>query len=527
MHLQSRLLSAAILAALAVAAPAFAAKSDHPAAGRALGLIDANKAATHRADADRFQIRDVIVDTDGTEHVRVSRSYRGLPVIFGDMVVHSKNGQFKSASQTLATKERPAVAPRLNADEAIVEAGTAFGTGFKGVPTASLVVYARGAKPVLAYEVRFNGAKADQTPTDMHYYVDAKSGAILDRWDMVHTADAVGTGNTISAGTVSLNTNSITGGYELKDTTRGNGYTQDHNNQSTTITTGTNFFDADNVWGNGANSDRASAAAEAHYGVALTWDYFKNVHARNGIRNDGVGAKSLVHVGTNWVNASWSSGCFCMRYGDGDGVTYRPLTVIDVAGHEMAHGVTGATAGLAYSADAGGLNESTSDIFGTMVEYYANNASDGGDYLLGEKIYISNPNGTKALRVMFKQNLDGKSYVCYPSRGFNSSPKSDPHYTSGVGNRFFYLLAEGTVVPASHSTLAKSDLVCNGDTDIVGIGRTKAEKIWYKALSTYMTSGTTYPGARAATLSAAQDLYGLNSAEYNTVAEAWNAVLVN
>jgi len=72
---------------------------------------------------------------------------------------------------------------------------------------------------VLAWEVRLNGEKADQTPTEMRYFVDAKSGKVLDAWDEVHTADAVGTGNTITLGAVSINTNSISGGYELRDNT--------------------------------------------------------------------------------------------------------------------------------------------------------------------------------------------------------------------------------------------------------------------------------------------------------------------
>jgi len=532
MHLQSRLLSAAILAALAVAAPAFAAKSDHPAAGRALGLIDGNSAATHRADADRFIAQDVIVDADGTEHVRFDRTYRGLSVIGGDMVVHSKNGQFKAASLTLKTKGRPDTTPQLSADKAIVEAGAAFGTGFRGVPSASLVVYARDVAPSLAYEVVMKGTKADQTPTEMHYFVDAKNGKILDQWDMVHTASSAGTGQTLYLGDVGITTNSVTGGYQMVDPSRGNGSTYDANGAAYTsaAANGVLFTDADNNWGNNAKTDRATVAADAHYGVAATWDYYQTIHGRAGIFNNGTGVKSYVHVGSGWNNAAWYNNT--MVYGDGDGTSWNPLVSIDIAGHEMSHGVNSATAKLVYSADAGGLNEGNSDIMGTMVEYFAANAADPGDYLIGEKIYINNPDGTKALRRMFKQNLDGVSYVCYPSRGFGKKPSDDPHYTSGVANRFFYLLAEGAVVPAGFGAgttynLTPASLVCNGNTAIAGIGRTKSQAIWYKALTTYMTSGTTYPGARTATLNAARDLYGTGSAEYNAVAAAWSAVLVN
>jgi Zn-dependent metalloprotease len=498
---------------------------------RALAQIESHGQAVGKAKGDTFEVRNVVTDADGTEHVRFNRSYNGLRVIGGDLVVHSHNGSFKGASLSNNNMARPDLSARLSSDQAIVEAGAHFGTGFKGTPSTSLVVFARDAHPVLAWEVRFTGVETkSQTPTDMRYYVDANNGKVLDFENLIETTAAVGTGKTLTLGSVSINTDSISGGYQMVDTTRGNGTTKDNNNGSTTSTTGSVFTDADNIWGNNSSSDRASAAADAHYGVAATWDYYKNAFGRNGIKNDGKGAVSLVHVGNNWVNASWSDACFCMRYGDGDGVTYRPLVALDVAGHEMTHGVTAAVNGLGYSRDAGGLNEGSSDIMGTMVEYSVNNANDPGDWLLGEEIYINNPDGTKALRRMFKQNLDGASFVCYPANGFK--PNNDPHYTSGVANRFAYLLSEGQVVPADFGAgttynLTPASLVCNGDAGITGIGRTKTAAIWYRAMDVYFTSSTTYPQARVATLNAAKDLYGAASAEYAAVARAWSAAAVN
>lgn len=523
MYLQSRLLGAAIASVLAVSAPAFAGNANNSSAAiRAKGLIDGPAAAAvQRADADDFSARYVSVDRDGTEHVRMDRTYRGLPVIGGDVVIHSRNGQFKSASMSLKSKGRPGITPQLSADEAIVEAGVAFGTGFNGVPTASLVVYARGAQPVLAYEVVMSGTRRDQTPTDMHYFVDAKTGRILDKWDSVHTANAAGTGKSISYGDVAITTNSVTGGFQMVDNSRGGGSTWDAKNNSDRMAArkGVLLSDADNVWGNYTNADRASAGAEAHYGVAVTWDYYKTAHGRNGIFNDGKGVKSYVHVNTNYVNAFWTGSA--MFYGDGDGVTYKPLTVLDVAGHEMSHGVAQATSGLVYSGDAGGLNEANSDIFGTMVEFYANNANDPGDYLIGEEIYISNPAGTKALRYMYDPAKDTRSVGCYSS----SVASMDPHYSSGVGNHFFYLLAEGSG-SKTFGGVTHTSPTCNGST-VAGIGRTAAAAIWYRALDLYFTSSTTYPQARAATLNAAKDLYGAASTEYNAVASAWSAVSVN
>ncbi len=540
MHLQNRLLSVAIVAALAVPASAFAMQpGQSQAAGRALGLIDGHAAALHRADADNFVARDIIVDKDGTEHARFDRTYRGLPVIGGDVVMHSRNGQFRGASQTLKTSSRPSVDGKLSQAQAIVEAGVAFGTGFDGVPTARKVVYARGASPVLAYEVLMRGTRADQTPTEMHYFVDAGNGRILASFDGIETgkptaqkgkpgggggatctSSANGTGKTLFSGNVGISTVSCSdGSFQMKDLTRGGGYTTDLNQR--TSGSGTIFSDADNTWGNNTTSDRATAAADAHYGVAATWDYYKNVHGRNGIANDGKGALSRVHYGRNYVNAFWSDSCFCMTFGDGGG-SYYPLVNLDVAGHEMSHGVTSRSANLTYSGESGGLNEATSDIFGTMVEWYENNANDTPDYLIGEEIYVNNPAGTKALRYMFKPSLDGASPDCYSSGIGNL----DVHYSSGVANHAFYLMAEGATTPAGFS-VTPAQLVCNGNTAAGGIGRDAAQKVWYRALTVYMTSNTNYAGARTATLNAARDLYGSGSAQYNGVASAWSAVSVN
>ena len=108
----------------------------------------------------------------------------------------------------------------------------------------------------------------------------------------------------------------------------------------------------------------------------------------------------------------------------------------------------------------------------------------------------------------------------------------DVHYTSGVANHFFYLLAEGAVVPNGYgagtpANLGPSDLVCNGNVGLAGIGRDAAAKIWYTALTTYMVSNTDYAGARVATLQAAADLYGAGSANHAAVAAAWDAVNVH
>ncbi|MGO1073865.1 M4 family metallopeptidase [Lysobacter sp. CA199] len=509
-----------------------------PAAAHARGLLTGMAAEeVHRVQADRFVARDVLIDRDGTEHVRMERSYQGLPVVGGDFVVHSQNGELKSISQgdNMRTFSRPEIKPNVSVAQAKVEAGAAFDGTIASIDNAGLVVFAQGTEPTLAYQMELMGDRRnDQLPGHFTYYVNAKNGKLLHAEDRIQTAAANGTGKTLLLGNVGIVTNSVSGGFQLVDTSRGNGSTYDAKNSSNHVSAfpgATLFTDTDNIWGNSVTSDRASAATDAHYGVAVTWDYFKNVHGRSGIFNDGKGVRSFVHVGNGMDNAYWWGPQKLMAYGDGS--TYRAVVAIDVAGHEMAHGVTEATARLGYYniKDTGGLNEGISDIFGTLVEFYANNPSDSGDYLIGEKLIKNNPSGTKALRVLFKQDVDGASKVCYPSGGFIASKTYqngpyDPYLTSGVLNRVFYLASEGVVVPSGFS-YTKAQLVCNTDTTIVGVGRDKVGAIMYRALARYFVSGTTYPQARTWTLQAAADLYGNTSSEYKALARAWAAVKVN
>jgi Zn-dependent metalloprotease len=539
MSLAPKLLSFAVLLALGGTATA---NTRSAAIERAQGLARANAGTLHASAQDRFSARDVIVDADGTEHVRFDRRYAGLPVIGGDVVVHSRGGRFRSASLTQRGELRLSTRPSQSQDDAVVSAGAEFGSDFRGVPGTSLVVYARGASPALAWQVDLRGVDHDGNDRDMTYIVDAKSGKVLDRWSNMETisrkrpggggggggggstctgtTSATGTGKTLYSGNVAISTQNCGTSYQMKDLTRGSGYTTDMGNG--TNGSGTIFSDADNTWGNNTTSDRASAGADAHFGVATTWDYFKNVHSRSGIADDGKGALSRVHYGRRYVNAFWSDSCFCMSFGDGNGSSYAPLVDLDVAGHEMSHGVTSRSADLTYSGESGGLNEATSDIFGTMVEFYANNANDTPDYLIGEEIYISNPGNTKALRWMYDPSKDGASPNCYVS----NIGSLDVHYSSGLANHFFYLLAEGTT-DRTYSGVVHHSPTCAGGATASGIGRAKAEKIWYRALTVYMTSNTNYAGARTATINAANDLYGPGSAEANAVAGTWTAVGVN
>jgi Zn-dependent metalloprotease len=310
---------------------------------------------------------------------------------------------------------------------------------------------------------------------------------------------------------VALTTDLVGSTYNLRDPSRGNQYTINMKNRTSG---GSLFTDADNLWGDGTLANVQTVGVDAQYGTSVTWDYYKTVHGRTGIANDGKGAYNRVHYSRRYNNAFWSDSCFCMTYGDGNSQIW-PLTSIDVAGHEMAHGVTSRTAGLIYSGESGGLNEATSDIFGAMVEYFANNPQDTPDYIIGEEIFKT----SGFIRDMRNPSVDGVSADCW----YAGVGNIDVHYSSGVANHFFYLLAEGTTAGVPSKTcVAGNTKVATGNGTLTGIGRDKAAKIWYRALTVYLTQNSNYAAARTATINAANDLYG--APEAAAVAAAWTAV---
>ncbi|MFC9631121.1 M4 family metallopeptidase [Streptomyces mirabilis] len=498
------------------------------AAARTSLIQQADAAASETAQQiglgakEKLVVRDVLKDADGTVHTRYERTYNGLPVLGGDLVVHeSKAGKTEGVTKAVKTAIKVAsLKPQVTTAKAEKQALTAAKAAGSEKTTADRaprkVIWAATGKPTLAYETVIGGLQDDGTPNELHVITDAATGKKLYEYQGIET----GTGKTLYSGTVSLNTTLSGSTYQLTDGTRG-GHKTYNKSHTTSSSTGTLFTDADDTWGTGTASSSTTdqtAAADAAYGAQETWDFYKNTFGRSGIKNNGVGAYSRVHYGNAYVNAFWDDSCFCMTYGDGSGNTH-PLTSLDVAGHEMSHGVTANTAGLNYSGESGGLNEATSDIFGTGVEFYANNASDPGDYLIGEKINI-NGDGTP-LRYMDKPSKDGGSADYWSS----SVGNLDVHYSSGVANHFFYLLSEGSGAKTINGVSYNSPTY-NG-TAVTGIGRDKALQIWYKALTTYFTSTTNYKSARTGTLSAASALYGSTSAEYKAVAAAWTAVNVS
>jgi Zn-dependent metalloprotease len=227
------------------------------------------------------------------------------------------------------------------------------------------------------------------------------------------------------------------------------------------------------------------------------------------------------HVNTAYDNAYYSDTCKCMFIGDGS--FFNSLGAIDVIGHEMGHGVTASTSNLLYAGESGGLNESSSDISGEMVESYARAGgtgalipNTGNDWAMGTEI---SKNATP-LRYLYKPSKDGSS----PDAWSLTLRSLDVHYSSGPNNRMFYFLSQGS--NADKSSEFSSKYLVKKPLAMSGIGSDKAFRIWFKSLTTKFTASTNYADARAKMIQSAQELYGAGSKEDKAVQRAYAAINV-
>ncbi|MFD8808777.1 M4 family metallopeptidase [Streptomyces sp. NPDC059597] len=531
----------------------------------------AHAAETGVATGDELEPQDVMFDPEGGRHVRFTRTHDGLPVLGGDLVVHLDRqlgyaGVTRAADHTV----RPATTDaKVTPAQAATAAAQAAG-GQAGTP--QLVVDARAGAAHLAYQVTVTGSTLDDDGGSHTVVVDALTGhvrsdtpdadefispklvkALRSHGETIapatgsgttaaatplvagvaaskYPATAHGTGKTLFVGSVGLTTTQTSKGhFQLKDPSRYGTETRDaKNHMSETFGSGTKITGTTNVWGNGKTTSRNSAAADAQYGISKTLDFYRTTFSRKGIAGDSKPARAMVHWGRSVANAFWDSECGCMLYGDGDGdMIKKPLVVLDVTGHELTHGVVDATAKLEPTfvdrngnqyGEPGSLNESLADIFGSNVEFYANNTKNPPNYLIGEKLGLKQ----KFLRRLDHPSLDKlEQTVDYWSPEVYST---EVHAGSGVSSHAYYLLAEGSGKKTIKGVAYNSPTYDGGS--VKGIGRTKATAIFYRALTRYMVSSTDFHDARVATLKAAKDLYGASSTEYKTVDRAWAAVNV-
>src|SRR5262245_52234003 len=266
------------------------------------------------------------------------------------------------------------------------------------------------------------------------------------------------------------------------------------------------------VRGEGDPKTNDLAADEAYDGAGDTYDLYHDIFGRNSIDDHGLRLDSSVHFGQQYDNAFWNGRQ--MVYGDGDEQLFNRFTIsVDVIGHELTHGVTQYEAGLVYSGQSGALNESMSDVFGSLVKQKRlGQTADKADWLIGQGLLTSSVKG-KALRSMkepgtaYNDPVLGKDPQPARMRDYvnTTSDNGGVHINSGIPNHAFYLAA----------------------VEIGGYAWEKAGKIWYVALTERFRRQSTFQTAAKATFQVAGDLYGVGTHEQQAVSRAWAAVDIN
>ncbi|MEW6469766.1 MAG: M4 family metallopeptidase [Bacteroidota bacterium] len=357
----------------------------------------------------------------------------------------------------------------------------------------------------LAYKFDIYAAE----PMSRNYvYVDALTGEVINKRDRIHHADVPAGGITMYAGNQTWTADQVNPtSYRLRETARGQGLETYNLLNGTNYGNAVDFTDSDNNWTSTANDDHA--AHDAHWGAEATYDYYGQIHSRNGIDNNGMLMLSYVHYSNNYNNAFWNGSE--MTYGDGSGTAggFNPLTALDVCGHEFTHGVTEFSSNLVYSYQSGALNESFSDIFGTCIEFWKTPSL--ADFLIGEQITVTQPS---ALRSMSNPNQYGDP-DCYLGTNWytGTGDNGGVHTNSGVQNYWFYLLCVGGS--------GTNDV--NNAFSVTGIGIANAERIAYRNNNVYLTSNSQYIDARTGSIQAAQDLFGACTPEVIATTNAWYA----
>ncbi|HEX7153533.1 MAG TPA: M4 family metallopeptidase [Thermoanaerobaculia bacterium] len=441
-------------------------------------FLKAQKDLLKMQGTEDFDVIGTHKDGLGQTHFRLREKLRGLPVIGGEYIVHvdgtgkvfAMNGRFA------ADKDLPRHAT-VDAWGALARAAAQAGINnpsWQDVKAELVYVINERGNAFLAWMAR--AAHVDEQGTQLDkIYADATSGDLVMKDATIHRARDRRT-YTANFGT------SIPGTLILSETT-------------------------------GTTADLSISKAHEYAGV--TYDYFKNVHNRDSYNNAGAALVSTVHYSSNYNNAGWTGSQ--MIYGDGDGIQFGPFSrSLDVVAHELSHAVTDFTADLVYSYESGALNEATSDILGAAAEAWKYGSVSALTWKIGEDCYTP-ATANDALRYMNNPTADGYSKDYYPERLTGSADSGGVHGNSGIGNLAWYLMVAGGSHPRGKTTTVVPALNATAMTSV-----DMGAKIWYRALTVYMTSTTNFAAARTATAQAATDLYGAAAAD--SVNKAWEAV---
>ncbi|UYZ22376.1 M4 family metallopeptidase [Mesobacillus jeotgali] len=497
----------------------FSEKFTSSTASNALNYLKKNQDKTGIPHPDQnLKVKSTEKDELGMTHVRFNQSVNGVNVEGAEVIVHfNKNNEIVSVNgrtnQTI-TADSVDTNASLSSDEALSAALASVNAPEELTyePTSELVVLPFEGKNYTAYKVNVNFM--GEEPGNWFVFVDAKTGEVIDQYNgLMHTDEQTqkGSGKGVHGEHRELH---IT---QVKEPNAGTKFAladYSHENLGGIIT-----YDAKNDYsfsndkvhmGNSAAfiSDYDRAAVDAHYNSEKVYDYFLNEHGRNSLDGNGMAIISRVHYGNNYNNASWNGRW--MTYGDGDGKFMISLSAgLDVAAHEMTHGVISHSANLVYRNQSGALNESFADVFGALV--------DDSDWEMGEDIMApeAKANGSTVLRSLSNPNgviVSNEQRRAYSTNGgvypdhmdeFYHMPTSvdggGVHVNSSITNHAAYLIAQD-------------------------LGREKLGKIYYRALTVYLTSNSDFSDARQAIVQSAIDLYGEGSEEEAAVHSGFDEV---
>ncbi|WP_298424091.1 M4 family metallopeptidase [uncultured Kordia sp.] len=518
-------------------------------------------------EKNTFQSMIVNQDRTGMKHEKMQQYYNGIKVEFGTLIIHSKNNTVKSINGEVYDGLGINLSPSLSAQEAFNKATAHIGAQeylWSNPSEAAAINYAKPAGELVllpemnTYSGLLNLAYkfdiyATQPVSRGEVYVDAVTGEILFYNKIIkhHNNEGrellnnpanlltvsenesemfvLGSANTRYSGLRDIETRLETSGsYTLNDDSR-NVFTRDAQNipfGGGYINNFAEFTDADNIW---ALPGLDNAALDAHWGAMESYDYWLNVHGRDGIDGNGFSMRSYVHVnspqtGGTWQNAAWNGSV--MSYGDGGG-NIQPLTCLDIVAHEIGHGVTQFANNLVYARESGALNEGYSDLWGAAIEFRAKGNGDDLNpnietWQIGEEITpgngirsMSNPNTFGDPDTYEGVNWRATSTIGCPTPN-NTNDQCGVHSNSGVLNHWFYLLVQG-----GSGTNDVFDAF-----NVTGIGMQKAEEIAYLILRDYLTPNSTFLDTRNAGVEVAINLYGTNSPEAIATQDAFYAVNV-
>lgn len=436
------------------------------------GLLDVQQGLT-----ESLQISHIEKDRQGFSHIYFAQSLNGIPVFEGSTQVH-----INPAGVVMAYKDYRlasvdiSLQPQLNEQQAIEVALIESGISLDSIADKKvrLILFRDAEKEQhLGWEIEWI-LKQDMAPS-LHV-VDAHTGNIL----LKHTRQR---------GVVSRMTYSAENGSSLKASLL--------------------------LEGEQSGTDYIAQAAHDH--AAIVYNYFLSTFERDSYDGNGASLVSTVHYKQNYNNAFWTDWYQQMVYGDGDGSRFAPLALaLDVVGHELTHAVSSRTARFVYAEEAGALDESFADFFGVMVS----NDDEIIDWKMGEGVYTPFRSGD-ALRDLSAPSDYGQPDHMDDFLALDAGEQPDPdkndngyvHSNSGIPNMAAYL----TVAGGTHHGIS-----------IEGMGRIKAEQVYYLGMTSYLSSATdsrwTFMQARYALLNACRQLYGENDSEYAAIKNAWAAV---